>query len=156
MQHDAVAQTPASESPSLPQSEYPSSERYASAVHQVVSSRLLSRTPGGHWKVPDVAIPPDTFLDFTIAQWHAVSAPRLRADGRSNVLHALCTPRGGGRQIQHYRHEQAPGGPLAPGTGKFVPFAVIMSTSGGLLAPCALSYLKILAHECPLRPTRAI
>ena len=110
MQHDAVAQTLASESPSLPQSGYPCSERYASAAHHVVSSRLLSRAPGGHWKVPDVAVPPDTFLDVAIAQWHAVSASRLRADGRSSVLYALCMEEDG--KIQHYRHEQAPGGPL--------------------------------------------
>ena len=64
-----------------------------------------------------------------------------RGAGRSSVLHELFLEDEG--KLQHYQRERAPGGPLAPGKGSLVPFAI---TSGGLLAPSALALLKRFAR----------
>ena len=128
--HDALAVALAFEAPRLPMGEWPGSYRYPSAVRSVVAVRLASQAPGGHWKVPDVVVPPNTYADVTIH--HASSESRVRGahDGRTCVLHGLHLEEEG--KLRHYQRERAPGGPLAPATGTLVPFAI---TSGGLLAP---------------------
>ena len=46
------------------------------------------------------------------------------------------------KKLHHYARELAPGGPFAPGKGKFVPF---VATDRGLLAPAASKLLKEFA-----------
>ena len=140
--HDALAGALAFEAPRLPMGEWPGSYRYPSAVRSVVAVRLASQAPGGHWKVPDVVVPPNTYADVTIH--HASSESRVRGahDGRTCVLHGLHLEDEG--KLRHYQRERAPGGPLAPATGTLVPFAI---TSGGLLAPSAKDLLKRFARD---------
>jgi hypothetical protein len=85
----------------------------------------------------------DIFADVAIT--HPASpallgrAP-LRRDGRSCVLNALYGTVA--KKLKHYARELAPGGPFAPGKGKFVPFVV---SDRGLLAPAASKLLKDFA-----------
>ena len=82
------------------------------AVRSVVAVpvRLASQALGGHRKVPDVAIPPSTFVDVMMHHSeYPASASRTRgtrdASGCPSVLHALYLEDEG--KFRHYEHERA-------------------------------------------------
>ena len=134
--HDSLAAALASLAPPRPLGAWPGANRFATAVKHVIKRRLASLAPGREWRAPDVAAPGDTFVDITVSH---ITPSRLRGarDGRSCVLYALYLEETMKRS--HYKNEMAPSGPLAPGTGCFVPFAV---ASGGLLGPAARQLLR--------------
>ena len=89
--------------------EWPGSYRYPSAVRSVVAVRLASQAPGGQWKVPDVVVPPNTFVDVTVLHASSESRTRGARDGHSSVLHELHLEEEG--KLRQYLRERAPGGP---------------------------------------------
>ena len=141
--HDSLALALASVAPPRPMGAWPAAgaTRYATAVKQAIKRRLHSLAPGREWSAPDVAAPGDTFIDVTVAH---ITPSRVNGarDGRSCVLRALHQEEG--QKRAHYMRELAPGGPLAPGTGSFVPFAV---TDGGLFGPGAIQLLRRWARR---------
>jgi hypothetical protein len=138
--HDGVAFALAHLAPAGPSSEYPGAVRHATAVHAAVARLQQSLAPGDTWRVSDLATYGDGFADVAIINPAARSRLRRATDGRSCVLNALYGTVA--KKLHHYARELAPGGPFAPGKGKFVPF---VATDRGLLAPAASKLLKEFA-----------